>query len=286
MKILVIIPARGGSKGVPRKNIRFIGNKPLIAHSIEKAISIPRDVKVIVTTEDDEISKISSFYGAVVIMRPNSLPDDSSTLDPVVFHAVSEIERFDSVRYDIVITFQPTSPLLNLSTLNRAIEVFITTDLDTLISVHNSPHLSWRKEFNKILPNYEFRLNRQYLPKHYKETGAFIITKREFVRIDNRFGPNIEGYEVSEIEAVDIDSPHDWWIVDKELNKKNLILRVEGYSEIGLGHIYRCLVIANNLIDHNIKFVLSKYSDLGIKVIKNSGFDFEVMEEDSDLIEM
>ena len=286
MRTLVVIPARGGSKGIPRKNIRLMVGKPLISYSIENAINSVYNLDVVVSTDDDEIARISSSYGARVIMRPENLATDSVTLDPVIFHAVNEMEEEKNARYDIVITMQPTSPLLKRETLDAAIEYFIENDFDTVLSGINKPHLSWTEKEGKIVPAYEKRLNRQYLPKNLMETGAFFISKREFVEEHSRFGPNVSVYEISENEAIDIDTPQDWWIAEKELSKKNILIRVEGYSEIGLGHIYRGLLLAYNLIDHNIKFVLSEKSDLGIKKIEESHFPYSVIQSDNDIVSL
>lgn len=286
LKILVIIPARGGSKGIPRKNVRLMAGKPLIGYSISNALNCKYISDVVVSTDDEEIKRISIKYGAIVIKRPEELGADSVTLDPVIYHAVSYMEENMKKDYDIVITMQPTSPLLKTSTLDSAIEYFINNNFDTVISGINRPHLSWTELEGKIVPLYKKRLNRQYLPKNLLETGAFLISKREFVKENSRFGPKVSIYEVPENESVDIDSPQDWWVAEKELSKKNILIRTDGYSEIGLGHIYRCLLLAYNLIDHNIRFVISNKSDIGLKKIQDSYFPYEVIYDDFDIGEI
>jgi CMP-N-acetylneuraminic acid synthetase/spore coat polysaccharide biosynthesis predicted glycosyltransferase SpsG len=286
MKGLIVIPARGGSKGIPRKNIRLMCGKPLISYSITNALNSSYDFDVVVSTDDKEIDRISLLYGAKVIKRPEELGADSVTLDPVIYHAVSYMEKNMKKDYDIVITMQPTSPLLKTSTLDSAIEYFINNNFDTLISGINRPHLSWTELEGKIVPLYKKRLNRQYLPKNLLETGAFLISKREFVKENSRFGPKVSIYEVPENESVDIDSPQDWWVAEKELSKKNILIRTDGYSEIGLGHIYRCLLLAYNLIDHNIRFFISNKSDIGLKKIQDSYLPYEVIYDDFDIGEI
>ncbi len=150
MKALVVIPARGGSKGIPRKNVRLMVEKPLISYSIENAINSLYNLDVVVSTDDDEIARISSSYGAQVIMRPENLATDIVTLDPVIFHAMNQMEKEQNVQYDIVITMQPTSPLLKRETLDAAIEYFINNDFDTVLSGINKPHLSWTEKEGKI----------------------------------------------------------------------------------------------------------------------------------------
>jgi len=286
LKILAVIPARGGSKGIPRKNVRLMCGKPLIGYSILNALNSTFDLDVVVSTDDEEIERIAVAYGVKVIKRPEELSTDHVTLDPVIYHALYQTEQTEKKSYDLVITMQPTSPLLKRDTLDSAIKYTIENNFDTVISGINHPHLSWTEIEGKTVPLYKERLNRQYLPKHLLETGAFFISKREFVKEDGRFGPNVSIYEVPENESIDIDCPQDWWIANKELSKKRILIRTDGYSEIGLGHIYRCLLLAYNLIDHDIKFVLSSKSDTGIKKIHESHFAYTVIENDYEIGEL
>lgn len=284
MKILVVIPARGGSKGIPRKNVRLMAGKPLISYSIETALKSKYVSDVVVTTDDEEIKRISLMYGAILVDRPSELATDIVTLDPVIYHATIEMEERYKVKYDAVITMQPTSPLLTVSTLDSAIDSFVKENFDTLISGVNRPHLAWTEIDGKCKPLYSERLNRQYLPKYLLETGAFFISKRQFVQKNNRFGPNLTVFEVPDKEAVDIDSVHDWWIAEKEITKRRILIRTDGYSKIGLGHIYRCLLLAYNLIDHEITFVLSSKSDIGADKIKKSHFSYEIIDSNEDIL--
>ncbi len=286
MKILVVIPARGGSKGIPRKNVRLICGKPLIGYSITNALDSIFNLDVVVSTDDDEIERVALSYGAKVIRRSEELATDNITLDPVIYNALCKVEEKEKKAYDLVITMQPTSPLLKTVTLDNAIRYTIENNFDTVISGINRPHLSWTEVEGKIIPLYKERLNRQYLPKNLLETGAFFISKREFIKKGGRFGPNVSIYKVPENESIDIDSPQDWWIADKELSKKSILIRTDGYSEIGLGHIYRCLLLAYNLIEHDIRFVISSQSDPGIKKIHVSHFPYNVIEDNYEIGEL
>ncbi|MGM0843670.1 MAG: cytidylyltransferase domain-containing protein [Bacillota bacterium] len=283
MNILVIIPARGGSKGIPRKNVRLMCGKPLISYSIENALGSEFNLDVVVSTDDVEIARIAEIYGARSIKRPDYLATDQVTLDPVINHALLEMEKDKEVSYDYVVTMQPTSPLLKSHTLDSAIKYFIHSNFDTVLSGINRPHLSWTEINGEFTPTYKERLNRQYLPKNLLETGAFVITKREFVTELSRLGPSVTIYEVPENESIDIDTPQDWWVAEKELSKKSILIRTEGYAEIGLGHIYRCILLAHNLIDHDVIFVISSRSDIGIKKIQESHFKYHIIEGDTDI---
>ncbi|MGH2110312.1 cytidylyltransferase domain-containing protein [Aerococcus urinaeequi] len=291
VNILAIIPARGGSKGIPRKNVLLLSGQPLISYAIQNAKSSGFQMDVAVSTDDQEITNVSNQFGAEVIRRNKKLASDEVTLDPVIFDAVQQMEGKTGKTYDYVITLQPTSPLLSADTLDSAIQKMLNDEtIDTLISAVNDPHLSWTTKEVKgvvtVLPNYEARLNRQYLPKNFVETGAFVITKRHFVKPDTRFGKNISVYEVPASESTDIDTKQDWWVAEKQLSKKNILIRVEGYSEIGLGHVYRGLSLAYSLMDHNITFVTSSKSDLAIKKLEDSFIKYEVIQEEHQLKEI
>jgi len=273
-KIIVIIPARGGSKGIPRKNIRFLAGKPLISYSIENSLQSKYIDQVLVSTDDDEISYIASRYKADVLKRPERLAQDDIPLDPVIHHAVALWEREQDEVYDIVITIQPTSPLLSTKMIDEAIEKFVDSNADTLLSVVDDRHLSWKKVDDEYLPNNIARKNRQYLLPQYKETGGIVITKRCFVTPETRFGEKIDVIEFTKAQATDIDDEMDWWIVEKLLKRRKILIRVDGYKEIGLGHIYRTLLLASRLIDHELLFVLHEKSDIGIRLIESSHYKF------------
>lgn len=286
MKILAIIPARGGSKGIPNKNIRILGGKPLISYSILTGLASRYSLNLLVTTDNSEIERIAKLYKSKVIQRPINLADDNVKLDPVIFHAVTKYEEEIGKTFDIIITLQPTSPLLKIASLDAAIDFFISNNFDTLISVKNDPHLSWSFHAGNYIPNYKQRLNRQLLPKNFVETGAFLITKREFISQDNRIGPKIGVFELSSAESIDIDTPQDWWIAEKEFGKKKILIRVEANKDVGLGHIYRCLLLANYLIDHDIKFIISKNSEIGIQKLQDSNFPFQTFANENEVFEI
>lgn len=286
MKGLVVIPARGGSKGIPKKNVRLMAGKPLLSYSISTAQKSAFDLDIVVSTDDDEILQIAEMYGASTIKRESALAEDQITLDPVIYHANKEMEESRGEYYDYVITMQPTSPLLTPQTLDEAINHFFNYEFDTVISGVNDPHLAWTEKNGETIPLYEKRVNRQELPKNLIETGAFVITKRKWVQENSRLGKKISVYEMPENEAVDIDGPHDWWVAEKELAQKNILIRTEGYAEIGLGHIYRSLLLAQNLIDHKVRLVLSNRSVEGIQKVKASHFPYEIIEKDDDIMEL
>jgi len=287
-KILVVIPARGGSKGIPRKNIRLLNNKPLISYSIDIAKSSEYVDDVVVTTDDSEIALLSEKFGASVIRRSEELAGDEVPLDPVVYDAMIQKEKQAFDEYDIVITLQPTSPLLKTSTLDSAIEKFEDFAVDSVLSVVDDRHLSWGydESNNRYFPNYIERKNRQYLPKDFRETGAILATRRSFVHKDSRLGTNLDLIEVSRQESVDIDNYEDWWIAENYLQKKKIAIVVNAYNEIGTGHVYRCLSIASKLVFHDVLFLLDEQYELGIHIVDNYNYPFKLYDGEDDLLKI
>ena len=284
MKTLIVIPARGGSKRIPRKNVRIMCGKPLIVYSIENAKSLRQDfdVDVCVSTDDEELLSIVMKRGVDVIRRPIELATDKVTLDPVIYHAVLEMEKKNGCKYDTVITMQATSPTLKKETIKAALKFFSESDYDTIISAMNKPHLSWGVKDGKIVKNYEKRLNSQELPANYLETGGFLITKRECVSESGRIGENVNIFEISEDEAVDIDTYSDWVLCENILKRKKIIFRTVGKMKLGMGHVYRCLTLAYKLTGHEILFVLDSESDIGIAKVKEANFPYEVIDNERD----
>lgn len=286
MRILSVIPARGGSKGIPRKNIKLLCGKPLISYVIRTLKESSFDMDIVVSSDDEEILVIASRYGADPIMRPEKLATDDVTLDPVIYHAVTQMEQKNGYQYDYVLTIQPTSPLLQTETLDSAVRSMIEKDYDTLISAVNAPRLSWRMEDGVYVPNYKKRVNRQYMDKNYVETGGFVISKRKVVTEHSRFGEKLSVYEVSPKEGIDIDNIEDWWLVEKHLKRKKIMIRVDGYLKIGLGHIYRGLQLIESLTDSDVFFVLHAKSDTGIKKIESSFYPYIVINDNAELPEL
>lgn len=240
MNIISVIPARAGSRGIPNKNIRIVGDHPLIYYSINNALQSKLITDVIVSTDSPEVRIIAQQMGVKVHWRDASLCGDAVTLDAVIADAIPK-ER----AWDYVVTMQPTSPTLRVKTLDLAIQYTIDNDLDTVISAINAPHLSWGEQNGKKVPNYKERLNRQYLPPCYMETGAFVISKSSVVTPETRIGSKVDVYEVPEDESLDVDTFEDLKCVAATLNRQKVGIYVNGNKQRGTGHVYRALELAD-----------------------------------------
>ena len=239
-RVVAVIPARSGSKGIPNKNIRFLKGKPMVAYAIETALTSKFITDVIVSTDSPEVKIIAQQLGAKVKDRGDDLCGDAVTLDAVIFDAVKDIDC------DFVVTMQPTSPTLTVATLDAAIDHAVKSGLDTLISAINRPHLAWtRNKDGEVVPAYEKRLNRQYLPPYYGETGAFVISRREVVSPTSRIGARVEVFEIPANEAIDIDAYDDLATAERVLGAPKIAFYVNGNNGRGVGHVYRVLELAD-----------------------------------------
>lgn len=230
MRLLCVIPVRGGSKGIPRKNLKPIAGKPLVAWTIEQALEAKRvlegvhQVDVVVSTDDMELAEIARTYGAEVpFMRPASLAEDTTATEPVIEHA---IEFFASAgkRPDAVMLLQATSPVRLPGTLERAIRQFATSDSDSMVGVIPIGPFIWAAT-EPPTAQYEVmaRPRRQELTREtfrYRENGSMYITKTEiYEELHNRLGGKMELFMLDEIEGVDIDAPIDFSVAEHQLQQ-------------------------------------------------------------------
>ncbi|MBR2706494.1 MAG: cytidyltransferase [Mogibacterium sp.] len=260
MKILAVIPARAGSRGIPNKNIRIIGEHPLIYYSIRNAIKSSLITDIIVSTDSTEVGIIAQQMGVMVHWRDALLCKDEITLDAVIADAIP-----GGVKWDYIVTMQPTSPTLRVETLDAAVKYTIDNDLDTVISAINSPHLSWGEERDgRKVPNYTERLNRQYLPPCYLETGAFVISKCSVVTPKTRIGEKVEIFEVPEGESQDVDTFVDLRAAAFMLDRQKVGIYVNGNNKRGTGHIYRALEIADEFFVKPDIFFDINQTDAGV----------------------
>lgn len=229
VEVLAIIPARGGSKSIPRKNIKMLAGKPMVYYSIEACKRSKYVTQFVVSTEDKEIKDISMLYGAQVVDRPEELALDETKTAPVMAHALSVLEK-NGYKPDYVLLIQPTTPFRPNGFIDAAFEYFLANlDYDSCFSVFDRgiSHGLWRKGHDgKFEPLYDAhnRPRRQDLEKHYNlfcENGAFYAVKYEtFKKYQDFVGVNPCVF-LTDINF-DVDEPGDF-LAAEELIRKNQI---------------------------------------------------------------
>ena len=213
-KIVAIIPARGGSKGIPHKNITNLCGKPLIAYTIEAAKQSTYIDDVIVSTDDLEIKKVSEQYGASVpFIRDGHIASDEAKTISVVVDAIQRLQETGQ-EYDVVILLQPTSPLRTAEEIDVAIEVFYQHQMEGVVSVNVadiSPFLLRTIHNHRLcrIIDENSTIRRQDMPTYYEVNGAIYINKVEEVAETLSFNDNPIPYIISREHAVDIDTWDD-----------------------------------------------------------------------------
>lgn len=231
MKILGLIPARGGSKGVPKKNIKLLGRKPLIEYTIDSAKESILLSEIVVSTDDEEIAIAAEIYGCKPpFIRPAELAEDTSTSLEVVQHAIAFFES-QNIFFDAVCLLQPTSPFRQKGSIDLAIQEFIRTKADCLVSVlpipHEfNPHWAFEESENGLLKiatgEATIIPRRQALPKAFHRDGSIYITKTEVIKNGSLYGNKIAYIESNPEFHVNIDTMKDWEKAEKLLTQIHL----------------------------------------------------------------
>lgn len=202
--ILGIIPARGGSKGIPRKNIKEICGKPLIAWTIEAAKKSKLLDRFVVSTEDEEIANVARKYRAEVVPRPPELARDESLIWPVLQHVLQQINA------DVVVLLNPTSPVRDDDLIDRCIKRFLETKADSLATGFTCKLYEWGK----------YTPRRQALPGWFHDDGSVYVVKANFVREGKLWGERMVRMENSREQNVNVDEEFDFWLVEQILKKR------------------------------------------------------------------
>lgn len=226
-QIIALIPARSGSKGIPGKNIKYLNEKPLIAYTIEAAKHSRLIDRIIVSTDDKTIAKVSMNYGAEApFLRPKKMAEDSTPTLPVLRHAIKWLRINEKYVPEIVVLLQPTSPLRTSKMIDSAIRVFLKSGRCTTVSVNQVKENPY---WMKILQNgylRSFKKNdlritrRQDLPDVYMINGAIYICRTELLfGRDPYEANNVRAFIMDRKSSIDIDAPEDFFLVEKLMKR-------------------------------------------------------------------
>lgn len=229
LRVLGIIPARGGSKGVPRKNLRRLAGKPLLQYTAEAALASTGLSRIILTTEDAEIAEAGRQCGIEVpFLRPESLARDDTPMLPVIRHAVQTIENTGE-RYDAICLLQPTNPLRKPEDIDNCIRLLEEQEADSVVSmlpvpVEFNPHWVWFSDsdgYLRIATGEEMPIpRRQELPAAWHREGSVYVTRRDILVERNTFyGTRMVGYMMDPEKTVNIDTMEDWTRAEKMIEE-------------------------------------------------------------------
>lgn len=229
IRVLALIPARGGSKGVPRKNVRPLHGKPLVAYAAETALAARHVTRAVLSTDDEEIASVGRSCGLdVPFMRPASLAGDDTPMLPVVQHAVGELER-QGDRFDAICLLQPTSPLRRPEDVDRCLDLLDRSGADAVMTVAPVPHEynpHWvyfqREDGALALSTGEAApiTRRQALPQAFHRDGSVYVVRRDvLMEQHSMYGSRTLGVVLDPANRSNIDDPDDWARVEQRLSE-------------------------------------------------------------------
>lgn len=227
---LAIIPARGGSKGLPGKNIKELCNKPLIVWSIEAGLNSSYIDEVMVSTDSKNIAKISNKYGASVpFLRPANLASDTATSFDAIKHTIDYYQNVLKKKYDYIVLLEPTSPLRKASDIDKAIEQLMNSNADSIVGIckteDQNPAFLVNKDAQNFISGYENKeikiLRRQDIKDVYFFEGTIYISKTEIL-LDKKtfYHENTIGYIVPKFKSLEIDDIDDFIMVEAIMKYK------------------------------------------------------------------
>jgi CMP-N-acetylneuraminic acid synthetase/spore coat polysaccharide biosynthesis predicted glycosyltransferase SpsG len=266
--LLAIVPARGGSKGVPRKNMRLIARRPLIAYTLDAVAEAGVADRLVVSSDDRQILDWAARLGYEALPRDAALAGDEATISQVAAAVAGEL-GWDG----IVGVFQPTSPLRSSASIRAAVERFAASDADSLASCVRERHLYWYDEAGDLAsarPLFAERVNRQFARSPVlRETGAIQLVRAEALRSGGQMVTDRHLlFETDGHEALDIDTLDDLDVARRALERGTVVFRLTANRIVGSGHLYHCLQLAEELHDQRLRFLLRDCDPLARELIE------------------
>lgn len=228
-KVLSIIPARGGSKGIPYKNIRPLAGKPLLAYMVEAALNTPAIDRVVVSTDDPHIATVAEEYGAEVVWRPPEISGDTATSESALLHTLEHLQQSEGYEADLLVFLQCTSPLTLAEDIQGTIDALLTEDADSALAVTPFHYFLWQQQGGEAVGvNHDkaVRLRRQDQEPQHLETGAVYVMRNDgFRNARHRFFGKTAMYVMPPERCLEIDEPVDLLLAEVLMRERQ---RVEG----------------------------------------------------------
>ena len=280
--VWVLVPARGGSKGIRGKNLRSLAGRPLIMHVLDELSRVvPRD-RLVVSTEDSLIAQAVEGH-ATVHHRPAELADDRSTLDDVSVSVARWALERGAGEHDILITVQPTSPFLRAASLREA-AIRFAAGAGSVVSVKDDRGLRWTVD-EQGTPTALFteRVNRQWLSPALSETGGMIGARmHDIVTNGTRIIEPVSLVELGSVEGLDIDTYADWAVAEFYASRRRIVIRADAGPDLGMGHVYRAYALFLEMHDHDVRVVVSgdDAHRLGVDFLRGHDVAIECVESE------
>jgi CMP-N-acetylneuraminic acid synthetase/spore coat polysaccharide biosynthesis predicted glycosyltransferase SpsG len=271
--LLAVVPARGGSKGVPFKNMRHLGDRPLLAYTLEAVAASGVAERLVVSSDSEQVLRWAELHGYETHERPAELATDKATISEVAAALASEQGWTGDVG-----VFQPTSPLRSAASIARAVQAFRASDADSLASCVREQHLFWlddHDDLSRAQPLFRERLNRQYTNHRVlRETGSIQLVRAAALLVGGQMVTDRHLlFEVSPREALDIDTTDDLVEARRRLECGTVVFRVSANGKVGSGHVHHCLQLADELADQRLRFLLRDCDPFVEELVREHGYE-------------
>jgi CMP-N-acetylneuraminic acid synthetase/spore coat polysaccharide biosynthesis predicted glycosyltransferase SpsG len=280
LRVVAIVPARGGTDSVPYLNIKRLGDRPLLAHTLDAAKAAACVDRVVVSTDDPRVAEVAKGHGGEVpFLRPPDLAADIPSLKPVIVHAVHEIEKAGD-RADVVVVLQATSPFRSGKAVDQAVERLVSGGYDAVLSVTEDRTLNWRAADGMLAPLFEKEGRREEQEPVYKENGAVVALRRAVLDAPSRFGDRVGYLVLDKRAAFTVHDLEDFWMAERLLAQPRVLFRVDGGAALGMGHVYRSLAIADALRASSraeIAFLMCADHTEGLLTVSRHGYPVRVV---------
>lgn len=283
LRVVAVVPARGGTDRVPYLNIKRLGDLPLLAHTLEAARGARHLDRVILSTDDVRVAEVGRSHGAEVpFLRPPELAGDIPSLKPVIAHAVGELEG-QGDHPDVVVVLQATTPFREASAIDRAVERLVEGGFDTVVSVTEDRTLNWRARDGLLEPLFAKEGRRDEQEPLFKENGAVVALRRAVLDDPSRFGGRVGFLVLDKRASFTVHDLDDFWMAERLLRQPRILFRVDGGATLGMGHVFRSLAIADALRQTSraeIAFLMSAEHSEGLGTVSGHGYPVRLVERD------
>ena len=272
---LILITARSGSKNVSRQNLRLVDDKPLLYYVLNTALQYTPNV--FVSTDSEEIKEISLMYGAKIIFRPKFLTKDSTPLEDIVYHALSELKQ-KNMFFNKCLILNPKFPLIKLSTIKKFFSN-LNSQTQTIFGYIDDIN----NKYNAIEPNNKDLVKLINIKPHIVIPQKIIAFNCKNFLHQKKFPVPFFGLKFIDYEPLSLNNYHDFGVLEKIIKRRRILVRVDGSRRIGLGHVYNMLTILNHLRNDEILILMNSKHKLGSTKLKDHLYSIKYFSSESEL---
>ncbi len=281
-RVVAIVPARGGYDEVPYMNIKKLGPIPLVAHTLQEAVKSRYIDRVVVSTDDEKVAAVAREYGAEVPFLRNAELVTVPLIKPVIADAVQFVETEEKEKYDLVVMLQATSPFRAAQQIDEALDKLVSEEFDSVVSVREEKALMWRLVDGELKQAFGKAGRREDMEPLLREDGAIWAMRRQVLDSSERMGARVGYVLMDQQSSFTVHDIYDFWVAEKLVRLPRIVFRADGGAEIGMGHVYRSLAIADELCSissADVQFLMSADHPEGVKRVSSAGYMVRVLSD-------